>query len=542
MTACRRLSILCIVWLLQAGVVFQPGVVLATDAILVRPSTWHASVAGWLEYRQSQGLEIQVLDAELGRDALQAAIAKAYAETPQRLRFILLAGDVGARTEVSVPTHYRTSRAMVQFGGDQVIATDNPYGDMDGDDIPELAIGRIPADTPKQLEQALARVMTYEQNQDYSAWRRDVHVIAGVGGFGALADSMIEMTTRQFLAERIPGWSELSMTQASLGSHYCPDPWRFSEACIDRFNDGGMFWIYIGHGHVRTLDSIRAQDSVLPIFNTRHVSAVNTTNQPPIAVFLACYTGAFDALEDSLAEELILREGGPIAAIAASRVSGPYGLAMLSDGLLQNYYQDQRPTLGEVCLFAKRKLLQSVVNEEATKPEDQPLDQMQMIQAIATALSPHDYDLRAERVEHIWQMHLLGDPMLRLSYPSAVDLEFPTEVLPGETIQVSGTSKVAGRLVVEFGFRREQVRRELNNLSGDLATREGRDQLQARYLAANQRTLASAEQDVNSGPFQVRIAIPSDVARGRYSMRAFIQGQDQWQVGYGEIRVARPKP
>ena len=331
---------------------------LAVDAVVVRPAAWASAIDEWKAYREQQGHQIAVIDADIGSQGIRDAIAALASQYPNELRFVLLAGDVSARPEVSVPTFYHQSTAMSQFGGDPTIASDNAYGDIDGDNRPELAVGRIPADSAAQLKSALQRVIAVRTPARLFAWRRDVHVVAGVGGFGAVADSVIEMTTRRFLADRIPGWSELSMTQASLKSHYCPDPWRFSEACVGRMNQGGMFWVYIGHGHVKTLDYVRAEEQWLPIFTHEHLGSVDVGSRPPIAIFLACYTGAFDAQEDSLAEQLVMRPTGPIAALAASRVSGPYGLAMLSDGLLSHCFESQVGTLGEVVLCAKQQLLQ----------------------------------------------------------------------------------------------------------------------------------------------------------------------------------------
>ena len=329
----------------------------AVDAVVVRPAAWAGALSDWKKHRESQGISIAEVDSAMGRDAIRQAIIELAKENRGALRFVLLAGDVSSDKTVSIEPFYHSSTAMVQFGGDPLIATDNPYADVDGDGSPDLAIGRIPVDSKEQLEQVLARTIAYEVASDFATWRRDVHVVAGVGGFGAIADSVIEMTTRRFLSDRIPGWSTVSMTQASLGSNYCPDPYSFCDCCIERMNEGGMFWVYIGHGHVKTLDYVKVDREYLPIMTEANVPSVDVGVHAPIAIFLACYTGAFDALEDSLAEKLVLSESGPIAALAASRVSGPYGLAMLSDGLLTSCFDDRVQTLGEVVMLAKQKLL-----------------------------------------------------------------------------------------------------------------------------------------------------------------------------------------
>lgn len=510
----------------------------SVDTVVVRPAAWADALGPWKAYRRAQGHRIAEVDSDPDAQVIRSAIARVAAAQTDPIRYVLLAGDVSATASQTLPACYYDSTAMVQFGGDAQIASDTPYADVDGDDYPDLAIGRIPADSAAQLEQVLARVMAFEQQRDFSAWRRDVHVVAGVGGFGPVADSVIEMTTRRFLADRIPGWSNLSMTQASVDSHYCPDPWRFSEACVGRLNQGGMFWVYIGHGNVKTLDYVRAGDDWLPILTREHVPAVDVGNRPPIAVFLACYTGAFDAVEDCLAEELVLSPSGPIAALAASRVSGPYGLAMLSDGLLSSCFDDQVDTLGEVVLRAKQRLLQSPAQSAAAQIPAPGGMQLQMIDAIASAMSPADYDLAAERREHVWQMNLLGDPLLRLCHPGPLTLQVAERAESGEMLRIAGHSDVPGELLVELVIRRDQVRKDLDSLAVDLFSQLGRDGFQQRYQAANQRIVIQHDQPlVAAGDFSVDLRIPTELPRGKYAVRAFLTGQATCNAGYCELNI-----
>lgn len=530
-------------WAAPLAVLIFLGSVLArqvegTDVFVVRPAAWAPALKSWKAYREQQGYSVTELDAEGGQEAIRARIAQLAAGEDSPLRFVLLAGDVRTAAGELLPTFYHRSTAMSQFGGEPSIATDNPYADLDGDHVPELAIGRIPADSAEQLEAVLARVIAYEQQGDYSSWRRDVHVVAGVGGFGALADSMIEMTTRRFLADRIPGWSELSMTQASLQSHYCPDPFRFGQTCVGRLNQGGLLWVYIGHGHVQTLDYLQVAQEALPILTADQLDTVDSGDRPPIAIFLACYTGAFDAAEDCLAERMMLQPGGPIAALAASRVSGPYGLAMLSDGLLTSCFDVPEATLGEVVLKAKQRMLPR--GEQLAAVTASGDARLQMIDAIAGALTPDGYDLEAERREHVWQMNLLGDPLLRLNHPGVVELRLPDHGIPGQALAVRGLSGFDGQLTLELAYRRDQVRRELNTFA-DFRTGQGREHMQQRYTSANQRVIAQQDVLVRGGAFETELVIPSDLPRGRYAVRAFLEGEGGWEVGYHELNVRPPR-
>ena len=130
-----------------------------------------------------------------------------------------------------------------------------------------------------------------------------------------------------------------------------------------------------------------------------------------------------------------------------------------------------------------------------------------MISAIAALLSPDGYDLEAERREHVWEMNLLGDPMLHCAILERSNCRFPT----GPTwrrLAVVGHSHTAGQLTLELAYRRDQVRRDLNGRRrpGDAS---GRDQYQQRYVSANQRVLVSRVVPIEAGEFTVELPIPS---------------------------------
>ncbi len=510
----------------------------AEDILVVRPVLWHGAIEPWVEHRIAQGYSVASIEGGGSAEAVRERILK-FARRRGRPRFIVLIGDArpaGPGVPYQ-PTFYRRSTALVQYGGDPHIATDLPFGDFDGDDKPDAAVGRIPADSAEQLSAYLERVVAFEASQDYSLWRRDVHVVAGVGGFGMLADAVIETITRQFLAHRIPGWSRLTMTHASPSSKFCPSPGRFGQCSLDRLNAGGAFWIYIGHGHVRTLDWIRVGERLLPILTEEHLPEV-ACQRPPIAVFLACYTGAFDAAEDSLAERLLTQPGGVVASIAATGVSGPYGLAMLSDGLLQAVYEKHLPTLGEVVLDAKREMLTDG-DEESGGAGPLRRQQLQMISSIAAALSPEGYDLRAERQEHAWQMQLLGDPVLHLKHPREMPLEVRGRAVAGERVVVRGEVP-AGQMTLELAYRRSDVRRDLDSDLGSWDSSATWERYQQRYERANDQVLVSDRWPCPAGRFERAIEVPSDLTRGRYCIRAFVEGDDACHVGYAEISVRPP--
>lgn len=519
--------------------------------IVVRPAAWAGAIKNWKEYRTSQGHEVLELDAELGRAGVQAAVTqlvkaaeKRHEETPQSslIGYLLLIGDAdqGTKQVPLLPAWYRRSTAMIKLGGDELLATDSPYADVDDDERPDLAVGRIPADTAEQTQQVLARSIAYERELDYGLWRRDVRIVAGVGGFGPLADSAIEMTTSRFLTDRVPAWCNVNMTYASPSSPFCPDPFQFSDATLQELDAGSQFWVYIGHGHVKHLDFVRVEDQQLSILDSAQIKSAPHHARPPIALFLACYTGAFDAREDCLSEKMLLSPGGPVAVLAASRVTGPYGLATMASGMLDQCYVTKSETLGDVFMCTKRKMLEP--DEPAESTSGQTNTQMQLITAIAGALSPAGHDLMAERLEHVWQINLLGDPLLRLHHPQVMDIKATTRIQPGETISINGVSTQAGKATIELSLPRDRTHKNLF-IAGKFTTdADVRAKMQDTYRQANQRTLATQSIELTQpGDFDCDVPTQNDLAPGRYLVRVFIEGKSGSSAGATEVQVNRPR-
>ena len=71
--------------------------------------------------------------------------------------------------------------------------------DIDGDQIPDLAVGRLTADSREELAAMIKKIIAYEASTDFGPWRRRVNFIAGVGGFGPVTDGILDMATKKFI-------------------------------------------------------------------------------------------------------------------------------------------------------------------------------------------------------------------------------------------------------------------------------------------------------------------------------------------------------
>jgi len=429
------------------------------------------------------------------------------------------------------------------------LCTDASFGDLDGDGCPDLAVGRLPAKTPKELERMLERSIVYESVAP-GPWNDTVHVTAGVGGFGVLADTAVETVTRRFLTEGIPDHFRLQMTYASCTSTYCPNPLKLRDAYIDRINGGGLFWVYIGHGAVNHLDYMQAGNAWLPIGEPDDAGRFRIRSRPPIAIMLACFTGAYDANVDCFAERLLAQESGPVAVIAGSRVTMPYGLSQLASEMINGCFRDRIETLGEVVHQAKRRIWiddahadrepPAASREPGTGRVDIRQRYRKIITDMAIALNPGEHDLLAERREHVRLMNLLGDPLLKIPYPDTIAIDVSENLVPGSPAQVRGATLFGGKLVVELALVRDRLPEGVVPVAAYDGSPAQLEQMQTTYDTANDLRISRYEQIIEPGKFLATIDVPSDT-KGRCVISAYVYGDDRWAVGSQRVTVRKPK-
>lgn len=512
----------------------------APDTVVVCPDEFRAALQPWIDYRTTQGHVVEVVSNEGAASDIQQRIA-AVAQGG-RLRAVVLVGDAPpqgasdpAAHAITVPTHLVEAKVNIHWGSEPEIAGDNLYADLDGDETPDVAIGRLPVDSAEELAGLVRKIIAYETSAMFGPWRRSINLVAGVGGFGPVVDSVLETAAKRFLTEGIPAAYRTTMTYGSWRSPFCPDPRQFQNAVLARFNEGCLFWVYLGHGQRHGLDLVQTPVGRYPILSLADANKLAANNTPPIAIFLACYTGAFDAPRDCLAEEVLRAPGGPVAVLAGSRVTMPYAMAVLGVELMDEVFQHNRLTLGEAVLHAKRRLVQ-----ETDLADEGRLSRREFLDTLARALSPKPDLLEAERREHLHLFNLLGDPLLRLYTPAQVNLSVAEEIEAGGRLVVTGEAPLAGRMMIELVCRRDRLtfqppaRNELPPIHEALA------ELDTVYAKANDHRWTVQHVDVPAGAFQVTLDVPSE-ARGHSHVRVFLEGADHCALGAADVYIRRAR-
>ena len=414
-------------------------------------------------------------------------------------RFLLLAGDAEA-----IPPYVRASAyTSEKYASDRTLATDHLFGGV---------VGRMPADTPGELAAMIEKTIEYETALQGGAWQKKMAFVIGVGGFGGLVDAVIEKHFKTIVTQDLPAPYDLELAYAKPSSPYCAYPPKFNENVIRLLNDGALFFVYIGHGLRHGFDEIPYKDRNYPILRVKDVASLDVRRGRPVMIVLACDTGKFDPGDsDCIGEELMKRRGGPVAFIGGSRITQPYGNALLGRYLVQSGFDLKIPTLGEVLWKAK----------EAVTAADTSLLRRQA-DALATMMQGPG-TLGPMRKDVILHYNLLGDPALRLRrVPGTIDLE----VSPArEFITVMGAAKEGP---VELTF---ECARDAFCHPTDLKGKSAAERVARRYRNANNKVIRRSKAALKDGLFDAVIDLPKKLEPGTYWVKAYAPG------AFGAARV-----
>lgn len=508
------------------------------DTVVVCAPALREALQPWIAFRGAQGHRLTMLDATLPPQALRDSIRELV--DGGSLRNIVLVGDapdMGRSHPESheVPSLYQAPRVISRWGPDREIVTDNPYADLDDDGIPDLAIGRIPASHPSELSTIVNKILTFERASPRGSWRHQIHFVAGVGGFGGIADSAIEMTTRKFLTDQIPARYSTTMTYGSWRSPFCPDPRRFQDVAIGRLNEGSLFWVYLGHGQRTGLDRVHVHERSYPIFEAKDAWKLQCKGGHPVALMLACYTGAFDFSRECLAETMLAEPGGPVTTICGSRMTMPYAMAVLGNSLLHEYFVERRETLGELVLHAKRASVQGTFGEsDPRRPIRGALD------AMASLIMPGTKPdlLRAERLEHVALFHILGDPLLRLRHPQPLEVDSADAAPSGRPLEILIRSSIAGDARIDLLCRRDGNKSSVASRRRFDASDASLSAFQADYDRANDLCWRSWDREISKGHSTIILDVPNE-AWGACVVRVHVANETSDALGSREIRIDR---
>ena len=263
-----------------------------------------------LEHRQAQDLRVvavslqQIYDEFAHGRATPDAIRNFLRYTSERWeppapQYVLLAGDAtydpqnytGGRNRNLIPT----PMVYTQFAG--YVASDVWYTIFDtSESLPQMAIGRLPAQTSAQLDVMVQKTIRYEENVTSDWLRRALLVADDESRFNNVSDWLAdELSTRGYAPQKL----------------YMTENEEIRDAIISALNHGVGIISYAGHGGIE----VWGDETVL---KTEDTSMMRNGDRLPLFTTFTCLNGYFQHPDvDALAETLLWTEGGGIVAAVA---------------------------------------------------------------------------------------------------------------------------------------------------------------------------------------------------------------------------------
>ncbi|MDA2911876.1 C25 family cysteine peptidase, partial [Nitrospiraceae bacterium AH_259_D15_M11_P09] len=314
------------------------------DLVILTPRAFLPSLTTLKAWRESQGWTVALIDVEDLYDeftfgakspwALRAFVQHARQQWAPAPRFLLLAGDasvdprnfMGLGDRDFVPTKLIDTDFMET-------ASDDWFGDLDLNGVPELAVGRLAVRTAEEAASVVQKLISYDQARVGA--KTAVLVADRFDRFDSEAAS--DQVKAVLLRDKVTVQEIYRSRTADRAAR---------NALLAAFSEEPWLVNFVGHGSVEVW-----QGSLLTAEDAR---ALTSGPALPFVAAMTCLNGFFHDVytEQSLAEALQTADaGGAIAIWASSAVTRPDTHVIMNRRLVQGLLQGL--TVGEAAAQAK---------------------------------------------------------------------------------------------------------------------------------------------------------------------------------------------
>ncbi len=323
------------------------------DYLVICPAAFQDQANRLVEWRASQGLSGRVVllsdlynEFSYGiadADAIKQFLGFAYHHWQKPApRYVVLAGSgsydpkgylLEARGLKSfkaverIPLHMGPSKRMWT-------SLDGWFAQVDGaDKLPDLALGRLPAQSVKMLSNMVDKIITFESLTKDNPVQKKALLVADHSDASMDAKDACESARTEFLA---PGgfWCNTAYSDDL-------DKTAVRRVLFDSVNAGVSLACYFGHGDYSYWgDAILSSDDVNTFQN----------KQFPVMLMMSCRNGGLqDPLKDPCIAEAMLRGVGRGASACIANTATAYGMSdvVFSRGFLREITINQAPRLGD---------------------------------------------------------------------------------------------------------------------------------------------------------------------------------------------------
>jgi hypothetical protein len=298
--------------------------------------------------RRASGLTVRVLDVRdvyenysggnVDPSAIRELVKQAYSRWKTR-SVLLVGGDtydyfdyLGLGSKSFVPTLYApTDPDIVRWA-----PADPLFGDVNGDGVPEVAVGRLPVRTAAELATVVAKTLSWT--------KADAAVLAADLPDGDISFSAISDT----IGTKIP--AGLPVTRAYMGTLGVPGA---RSVLREAMNQGGSVVNYFGH-------SSYTRWSFSGLFLTTDAAALTNAGRPLLVSQFGCWNNYFvDPKYNTLGHALLLSgDRGAAATLGTATMTELSAEAIIAPILMQKLFVRGK-TVGQALVEAKAELARS---------------------------------------------------------------------------------------------------------------------------------------------------------------------------------------
>lgn len=423
--------------------------------------------------------------------AIRDFIKFAYENWTPRPVYVLLLGDgdfdyKDRNSQDWIPTFQTDELAEDEQLAELVTrTTDSWYTYVSGDDqIMDLAIGRINAQSLSDAKRAVDKIIAYETHPLRGSWRNTITMVGDdelvTGGRASPQDDVHIRQTESIAETAFPDCFDVEkiyltefpkVLSASVGGVVKP---AAREALIQQINKGTLIVNYIGHGN----STVWAHEA---IFRQSDNDRVQNLDKLIFFVAATCDWALFDRPDrQSQAEELLLTENrGAIAILSSARLVFSSSNFVFNRKYYENLFSANGPTsrLGDAFVATRIKTGTNrgiIINDE--------------------------------------KYHIYGDPTLRLAVPQeeAVITDMtPDSIVALTTVQIMGEVRKSGQLQADFNgtvfLNTFDSKRFVRNIPEAGSAQE-------YFLPGN--SIYRGTVPVQNGVFTARFIVPKDISYG----------------------------
>jgi hypothetical protein len=311
------------------------------DYVVIAPPALSDAAGRLAALRQAQGMATVVADLDQIMDtfnfgvsdphALRAFLTYAHTQWAQAPRYAVLAGTgtVDYRNLLGYGDNLVPPLMIDNDGG--LFPSDNLFGDVDGDGLPEVAVGRIPVLSSAELDAYIAKLAAYEGAAP-AAWTGTAVMAADATDRGAdfLADS-------DEIATQLGAYT---LSRIDLNTEPLADA---RTQLLGAIGGGTAFVNYMGPG---ALDRLSAGG----LLTSADVPGLTNGARLPVVTAMTCTINRFAVPGIPALGEMLAKSG----AGGAAAVWGPAGLSSSGDAklLAERFYHAGDARLGDRILRA----------------------------------------------------------------------------------------------------------------------------------------------------------------------------------------------